>query len=161
MKNGLFCGSFCPVTKGHMDIIIRSARLVDSLYVVIFNNVNKSYQISLNDRLDLLTTACKDLPNVTVMSYDGAVVDFCAEQNIDVIIKSARNVVDLQYELDMAQLNYDFGQAETVFLCARKEYATVSSSIVRELVAFDKDVAEMLPEGLADKTVKLLKTKKA
>lgn len=157
MKIGVFAGSFCPVTNGHVNVIERASRLVETLYVVIPLNVNKNYSISLQDRKLLLAEAVKNLPNVVVRDTKKALVDFCAEVNADVIIKSVRNAVDMQFEMDMAEINNSLTGIETVFLAADKKYSAVSSTYVRELAAFNKDITPYVPRELAPKITELLK----
>lgn len=157
MKTAVFAGSFCPVTKGHVNVIERAAKLAKRLIVVIPININKNYIISLADRERLLARATKHIPNVAVMTTGRALVDFCKEQKADFIIKSVRNPFDLQYETDMADINYEIGGIETVFLAADKRYSTVSSTYVRELAAFGQDISRYVPDGLDKEISRLLK----
>lgn len=157
MKTAVFAGSFCPVTKGHVDVIERAARLVDKLIVVIPVNINKSYKIPVADRKELLIYALRHIKNVSVTTTGLALVDFCREHGVELIFKSVRNAIDMQFEIDMAHINEEIGGRETVFLAAAKKYSTMSSSYVRELAAFGKDISKYVPDGLAEKITALLK----
>ncbi|MEG1527799.1 MAG: pantetheine-phosphate adenylyltransferase [Clostridia bacterium] len=154
--NGVFCGSFCPITLGHLDIIVRSSKLCDKLFVAVLNNCNKEYSIALEDRFNLVCKATANLPNVVVAKFDGALIDFCIKNNANLIIKSGRNAQDIQYEMDMADINKQFSNVETVFLACDKQFQAVSSSLVRELVILGKDISKFVPNGLEQNIVKLL-----
>ena len=103
MKKAIYPGSFDPVTLGHLDIIRRSASLVDHLIVGVLNNSTKTPLFSVEERVNMLREVTKDLPNVEVLSFSGLLVDFAAEHNVSVIIRGLRAVTDFEYELAMSQ----------------------------------------------------------
>ena len=105
MKKAIYPGSFDPVTLGHLDIIRRSASLVDHLIVGVLNNSTKTPLFSVDERVNMLREVTKDLPNVEVLSFSGLLVDFAAEHNVSVIIRGLRAVTDFEYELAMSQTN--------------------------------------------------------
>ena len=105
MKKAIYPGSFDPVTLGHLDIIRRSASLVDHLIVGVLNNSTKTPLFSVKERVNMLREVTKDLPNVEVLSFSGLLVDFAAEHNVSVIIRGLRAVTDFEYELAMSQTN--------------------------------------------------------
>lgn len=152
----VFCGSLNPITVGHLNVIRRAAKLADTLYVVILVNREKTYKISLNDRLSLVRQACSGLSNVIVDSFDGALIDYCEKINCDTVIKAFRNEKDYLYEVEMAKLNKQFGGIETVFLYAEEKYVNVSSEIVREKVAKGEDITQLVPQSCARRIVELL-----
>ncbi|MBO4770153.1 MAG: pantetheine-phosphate adenylyltransferase [Clostridia bacterium] len=126
-------GSFDPVTTGHLDLIKRAARIFDEVYAVVFVNPQKDYFFPIGKRTEMLRLACAELENVTVDSSSGFVADYCISHGISVIVRGIRNVRDLDYETEMAAVNRVLGGGlETVFLSARKEFADVSSSAVRQ-----------------------------
>ena len=98
MKKAIYPGSFDPVTLGHLDIIRRSASLVDHLIVGVLNNSTKTPLFSVEERVNMLREVTKDLPNVEVLSFSGLLVDFAAEHNVSVIIRGLRAVTDFEYE---------------------------------------------------------------
>ena len=157
MRVGVFAGSFCPVTKGHVDVIRRSAKLVDKLYVVVGINVQKQYVMSDEDRLALLKKALVGIDNVEVVVYGGMMTDFCQSVSADVMIKAVRNAVDVQSVLDLTDINKRYWNGETVFIACDKRYQAVSSTLVRELLGLGKDISEYVPEGLKDDIVKAIK----
>lgn len=157
MRIGVFAGSFCPVTRGHVDVIRRSAKLVDKLYVVVGINVQKQYVMSDEDRLALLKKALVGIDNAEVVAYGGMMTDFCQSVSADVMIKAVRNAVDVQSVLDLTDINKRYWNGETVFIACDKQYQAVSSTLVRELLGLGKDISEYVPEGLKDDIVKAIK----
>ncbi len=155
----LFCGSFNPVTKGHVSIIKRAAKLCDTLVVAVMNNGGKTYALSVEQRLDLLKRSVKGVKNLQVIAYGKTVADLCAEHNIDIIIKAARNALDLQYEMDMADINASLCGIDTVYLAADKQFQSVSSSIVRDLAFYGKDLSAFVPAEIVKEVSRLLKGK--
>ena len=143
----LICGSFDPVTNGHLDLIKRASRLFDEVTVGIFVNPDKKYLFSAEMRLSLLTEAIKDIDNAKAELCSGYVADYCKENGISAIVKGVRNTADYEYELEMAVFNKNRApETETVFLPAYGEIAGISSSFVRELHAKGEDVSSYVPE---------------
>lgn len=156
MQTGVFAGSFCPVTKGHVDAIEKSAKLVDKLYVVLGVNVNKKYAIPADARLSMLKKALGHLNNVQVVQYDGLLTDFCKQVNADVMIKSVRNAMDLQAVIDLNDINLQSWSGQTVFVVGDKAYRHISSSLVRELAEFNQDIGAYVPQVCLDDIKKYL-----
>lgn len=153
MKIGVYAGSFCPVTKGHVDAIRKAARLVDKLYVVMGVNIAKTYSIPQDARLDMLKRAIAHIGNAEAVACDGMLTDFCKQINATVMIKSIRNAMDLQSVIDLADINESYWDGETVFVVGSKQYRHVSSSLVRELALLKQDFSAFVPECcLADIT---------
>ena len=140
MKKAIYPGSFDPVTLGHLDIIRRSASLVDHLIVGVLNNSTKTPLFSVEERVNMLREVTKDLPNVEVLSFSGLLVDFAAEHNVSVIIRGLRAVTDFEYELAMS-----------VFLTTSLKYAYLSSSIVKEMAMYGGDIKKFVPEEIIDR----------
>lgn len=156
MKRGVYAGSFCPVTNGHVDAIEKAARLVDKLYVVVGVNPSKRYAMSDEARFSAVSKAVAHLPEVEVVFYGGMMTDFCKSVNADVMIKSIRNATDLQQVIDLADVNADFWQGETVFVVGDKKWRNVSASLVRELAFLGKDVSAYVPACCADEICRAL-----
>ena len=149
MKKAIYPGSFDPVTLGHLDIIRRSASLVDHLIVGVLNNSTKTPLFSVEERVNMLREVTKDLPNVEVLSFSGLLVDFAAEHNVSVIIRGLRAVTDFEYELQMAQTNHAMcHNIDTIFLTTDLKYAYLSSSIVKEVASFDGNIDMFVPEPI-------------
>ncbi|MDE7454703.1 MAG: pantetheine-phosphate adenylyltransferase [Clostridia bacterium] len=156
MRIGVYAGSFCPVTLGHVDAIAKSAHLVDKLYVVMGVNAQKKYVIPADARLDMLKCALKDLSNVEVVAYDGMMTDYCRQVGATVMIKSIRNAMDTQSVIDITDVNDNFWDGETVFVVGSKQYRHISSSLVRELAGLKKDFSQYVPKCCLDEITKYL-----
>lgn len=156
MSIGVFAGSFCPVTKGHVDAIEKSAKLVDKLYVVMGININKKYVIDIDARLAMLKRALGHISNVEVCTYNGMMTDFCKKIGATVMIKSIRNAMDLQSVIDLCDINESYWDGETVFVVGSKQYRHISSSLVRELASFGQDFSEYVPENCLEEITKYL-----
>ncbi len=153
MKRAIYPGSFDPVTYGHIDIIGRAAEIFDELIVAILNNKAKTPLFSVNERVNILNEVVKDIPNVSVQSYEGLLVDFAAANNAGVIVRGLRAVTDFDYELQLAQTNRVLDKGvDTVFLTTSLRYAYLSSSTVREVASYGGDISKFVPPFVADKT---------
>ena len=156
MKIGVFAGSFCPVTLGHVDSIEKAAKLVDKLYVVVGVNASKNYAIPLEARLNMLQKAILHVKNAEAVAFDGMMTDFCKQVGADVMIKSIRNALDLQSVIDLNDINQSYWQGETVFVVGSKQLRHVSSSLVRELAGLGQDFSEFVPRICYDEIKKYL-----
>jgi len=117
MKRAIYPGSFDPVTNGHVDIILRSSKIVDKLIVGVLNNSAKKSLFSVEERVSMLKELTKDLPNVEVTSFDGLLVDYMREIDASIIVRGLRAVTDFEYELQIAQTNHiENTDIDTVFL---------------------------------------------
>lgn len=153
MKRGIYPGSFDPVTNGHLDIIKRSAELVDELIVAVLVNPNKQQGLfNIPERIELIKEVTKSIPNVTVEHFYGLLVDFADQKEAAVIIRGIRSGKDLDMELSMAQINKHLRpNLETIFLMTAPEHGFMSSSAVRELVSFKGDYEAFVPKVVAEK----------
>lgn len=152
-KIGLYPGSFDPITKGHVDIIKRSAKLVDKLIVGILVNANKKYWFNTQEREQLVKDALVGIDNVEVVSFEGLMVNFMKQQGANLSIRGLRSVSDYEYELQLALGNAtlaDF-EFETIFIPASQEYQYLSSSIVREVAINKGALNKFVPEELIDR----------
>ena len=128
MLRAIYPGSFDPVTLGHLDIIKRSASMVDELIVGVLNNKAKSPLFSVEERVTMLGEAIKELPNVKVIPFAGLLVDFARQTDSKMIIRGLRAITDFEYELQMSQMNRKLEEnVETVFLTTNLEYSYLSS----------------------------------
>ena len=148
MKAAIYPGSFDPVTYGHLDIIRRASEIFDELTVSVLNNKTKTPLFSVEERVRMLEEATRDLPNVTIDSFSGLLIDYAARKNIHVAIRGLRAITDFEYELQIAQTNRKFsnGKLDTVFLTTSLEYAYLSSSTVKEIASFNGDISECVPD---------------
>ncbi len=148
MKAAIYPGSFDPVTYGHLVIIRRAAEIFDELTVSVLNNKTKTPLFSVEERVKMLEEVTRDLPNVTIDSFSGLLIDYAARKNIHVAIRGLRAITDFEYELQIAQTNRKFsnGKLDTVFLTTSLEYAYLSSSTVKEIASFNGDISECVPD---------------
>ena len=152
MKKAIYPGSFDPVTFGHMDIITRSAKIVDELVVGVLNNSAKNSLFSLEERVSMIKEMTKDIPNVTVTSFDGLLVDYMNEIGATIIIRGLRAVTDFEYELQIAQANHvQNEEIETIFLTTDLKYSYLSSTIVKEFASYGGDISKFVPGCFIDR----------
>jgi pantetheine-phosphate adenylyltransferase len=135
------------MTLGHLDIIKRASKMFEQVVVCVLNNKAKSPLFSVEDRVKILNEAVKDLPNVSVDTFEGLLIDYAKENNVHVAIRGLRAVTDFEYELQIAQTNRKFSDdgLDTVFLTTSLEYAYLSSSVVKEVASFGGDVSRCVP----------------
>ncbi len=151
MTRAVCPGSFDPVTHGHLDVIERTARVVDDVVVAVGTNISKNALFAPDERVEMLTEECAQWSNVEVTLFDGLLVDFCAAHGIDIISKGLR-AADFSYELQMAQMNRKLTGVDTMFLPTAPQWAFVSSSLVREVATLGGDVTAFLPAKIAART---------
>lgn len=156
MRIGVYAGSFCPITRGHVDAIEKAAKLVDKLYVAVGVNVAKKYLMSDDARLSTTRKALMHVTNAEVVSVEGMMTEFCKSVGAAVMIKSIRNALDLQSVIDLSDTNDKFWDGETVFVVGSREYRNVSSSLVRELASLKQDYSDFVPAVCLDEIKKYL-----
>lgn len=152
MKKAIYPGSFDPVTFGHLDMIKRSAKIVDELVVGVLNNRAKNSLFSLEERVSMIKEMTKDYPNVTVSSFEGLLVDYMNEIGATLIVRGLRAVTDFEYELQIAQSNHvQNSKIETIFLTTNLQYSYLSSTIVKEFASYGGDISKFVPEQFIDR----------
>ena len=161
MKRAIYPGSFDPVTNGHVDIILRSSKIVDRLIVGVLNNSAKKSLFSVEERVSMLKELTKDLPNVEVTSFDGLLVDYMREIDASIIVRGLRAVTDFEYELQIAQTNHiENTDIETIFLTTNLRYSYLSSTIVKEFASYGGDISKFVPEQFVDRIYEKYNIKK-
>ena len=150
MKQVAICpGSFDPITKGHLDIISRTAGLFDKVIVLLLRNDTKHYSFSIEERKAFIEKCIKDLPNVSVDTYDGLLADYAAKNDISVIVKGLRAMSDFEYEFQMALTNRKLNkQVETLFLTTSAENMYLSSSMVKQIAGLGGDISDFVPKEI-------------
>ena len=158
MRRAVYPGSFDPVTFGHLDIIRRSAVLVDELIVGVLTNSAKTPLFSAEERVNILEKATRDIPNVIIKPFDGLSVNFARENHAQVIVRGLRAVTDFEYELQMAQTNRVLApDVDTVFLTTSLEYAYLSSTILKEVAHFGGDLSKFAPAEITDAVIEKIR----
>ncbi|MBO5824191.1 MAG: pantetheine-phosphate adenylyltransferase [Prevotella sp.] len=145
MTTGIFTGSFDPFTTGHDDIVRRSLPLFDRIVIGIGINERKQYMLTLDERIKAISDLYADEPKIKVKAYSDLTVDFAKRENATYIIKGIRSMKDFEYEREQADINRMIGGVETLLLIADPKLSSVSSSMVRELIHFGRDVSEFIP----------------
>ena len=152
MKKAIYPGSFDPLTLGHLDIIERSARIVDELVVGVLNNSAKNSLFSLDERVSMIKEMTDSMPNVTVTSFNGLLVDCMREIDAAIIVRGLRAVTDFEYELQIAQTNHvENPEVETIFLTTSLQYSYLSSTIVKEFASYGGDLSKFVPARFIDR----------
>ncbi len=147
-KTAIFPGTFDPFTIGHLSLVNRALKLVDEIIIAVGVNPSKKTFFSLEDRVDMITQIFKNNQNVKVSGYDSLTIDFAKESNADFILRGIRSVNDFEYEKNIADVNRIISGIETFVLYTEPEHTHISSSIVRELLSYGKDVSEFVPESM-------------
>lgn len=143
MKKGFCCGTFDPITVGHVDVIERAAKLCDTLVVGVVVNYSKESFFTLEQRTEMVKAALKHLKNVEIVSFSDHLPTYVLNNGFDFIVRGLRNVSDFDYEISLAQL-YDYffkGSCETIYIMTKPEYSYISSSIVRTNFSLGADVS--------------------
>lgn len=152
MRKAIYPGSFDPVTYGHLDMIVRSAKIVDELIVAVLINSAKNPLFSIEERVSMLEEMTKDIPNVKIKSFEGLLIDYAKSEGANLIIRGLRAVTDFEYELQIAQTNRIVNpDIDTVFLTTSLEYAYLSSTIVKEVASYGGDISHFVPEELIER----------
>ena len=146
MKKAIYPGSFDPVTFGHLDIISRSAKMVDKLIIAVLINKSKSSLFSMEERVRMISEYVKEYKNVEVHSFSGLTVDYAKEVGATMIVRGLRAVTDFEYELQLAQTNKVMAEdIDTLFLATNLKYSYLSSSIVKEIASYNGDISRLYP----------------
>jgi pantetheine-phosphate adenylyltransferase len=143
-------GTFDPVTNGHLDIIERAGQCFDAVVVGVLDNPAKRPLFSVEERVGLLEEATAGMPNVSVTSFGGLLVESVRALGADVVVKGLRAVTDFESEIQMAQMNHALAGVETLFMTTSPAWSFLSSSLVKEVAGFGGDVSELVPSGVAD-----------
>lgn len=150
MRIAVCPGSFDPVTRGHLDIVTRAARLFDVLYVAVLENARKQPLFSAQERVAMLQEATALLPNVRCETFSGLVVAYARSRGAHVIVRGVRSPSDCEYELQMAGMNRELDPGvETLFLPAAPGYAHVRSSLIKEVALLGGPVEAWVPDNVA------------
>lgn len=147
MRRAIYPGSFDPVTFGHLDMIGRSAKIVDELIVAVLKNSAKNPLFSTEERVSMLKELTDGISNVKIQSFDGLLIDYARSVEATMIVRGLRAVTDFEYELQIAQTNRIMApDVDTLFLTTSLEYAYLSSTIVKEVASYGGDISHFVPK---------------
>jgi pantetheine-phosphate adenylyltransferase len=145
MAIAIYPGSFDPVTRGHLDIIKRAARINERLIVAVLNNSAKTPLFSAEERVAMLRECCSAMPNVTVESFDGLTVEFAKQRQATVMVRGLRAVTDFENEIQLAHTNHALMPGiETMFLATSIKWSYLSSTIVKEAARYGSDISKFV-----------------
>lgn len=161
MKKAIYPGSFDPITYGHIDIIKRAAAIFDELIVSVLYNSAKTSLFSVSERVKMIESVTKELPNVSAVAYEGLLVDHAKQKGANVIVRGLRAVTDFEYELQMSQTNRRLSDdnIDTVFFNTDLIYAYLSSSTVKEVASFGGDISKFVPKEICESVYEKYKNK--
>jgi len=146
----LLPGTFDPPTNGHLNILRRASRLFDAVQVVIAVNPEKVYLFNAEERLGMMSALSRDLPNVTVSTWNGLIVDFADRIGVHVIVRGVRALADFDYEFELSVMNRSLNpRIETIFLPTDQKYSVIRSSAIKEIAGFGGDISAMVPPLVA------------
>jgi pantetheine-phosphate adenylyltransferase len=149
MKIALFPGSFDPLTKGHVEIIIKGLSVFDKVIVAIGRNSQKKYLFDIETRKQWICDVFKDFPTVEVVIYEGLTIDFCHKIGANYILRGLRSCSDFEYEKGIAFANKEMNpQIETVFLLSSPATFNISSTIVRDIIVNKGDYSHFVPKEI-------------
>lgn len=145
----VYPGSFDPISKGHFDIIKRAASLFDEVHVLVSFNIEKKYDFTTEERVEMIKKVTKEFKNVVVYPSNGLVVEYAKENNINAIIRGIRNINDYEQEYRLSQFNKQLNNnIETLIMFPETALSFVSSSSIKEFVKHNVDITPYVPEEL-------------
>lgn len=148
MKRAIFPGTFDPFTIGHYTIVERGLSFFDEIIIAIGVNQSKKTLYTIEKRLDIIRQAFSHEPRVVVASYDCLTVDFALSVDAGFVLRGLRSVGDFEYERNIADANRKLTGVETVILFTESEHSYLSSTIVRDLISYGKDISDFLPPNV-------------
>lgn len=150
MKTVIYPGTFDPITNGHLDLVERAAVMFDRVILAIAYSEKKKPLFSLDERIALCRAALSHLPNVEFHSYSNLLVDFARQHNARFVLRGVRAIADFEYELQLANMNRAMlPDLDTIFLTPKASYASISSTLVREIASMHGPVDQFVPAAVA------------
>lgn len=144
----LIPGSFDPPTNGHIDVIKRCSKVFDEVLIGVVVNPSKKSLFTTKIRELMLNEIISETPNISTKTFEGLLVDFAKVNNVQAIVKGLRAITDFDYEFQMAQMNSNLADFETIFIPASPEYGYVSSSMVKEINSYGGDISKLVPPNV-------------
>lgn len=148
MTRAIFPGTFDPFTIGHESVVRRALTFIDEIIIAIGINENKHALLSVEQRVQTLRNLYQNEPRIRVEAYDCLTIDFAQRMEANLIVRGIRTVKDFEYEETIADINRKLTGIETIMLFTEPQLTCVSSTIVRELMKYGKDVSRFLPKGV-------------
>ncbi|MCX5634866.1 MAG: pantetheine-phosphate adenylyltransferase [Planctomycetota bacterium] len=142
----VFPGSFDPITNGHLDVVSRGVKLFDELIIAVGRSPIKEPLFTPQERVDIIAELIKDMPRVSVESFEGLTVKYVKQRKADVILRGLRSLTDVQYEFQLAMTNRSVAGVETVFIMTSEQYGFTSSTLIREVASLGGDISRLVPK---------------
>jgi len=141
----VYAGTFDPVTSGHIDLAMRTAKMFDNVILAIADNPDKNPLFDLHQRTELAKAVLEDAKNIEVMSFSGLLIDFVRAVDARIVLRGLRAVSDFEFEFQLASMNRRLDkEIETIFLTPSEQYTFVSASLVKEVARFGGDVSDFV-----------------
>ena len=154
----LYPGTFDPITNGHVDLVKRATKLFDEVVIAVASGHHKKPLFDFEERVALVETVFADLPQVSVIGFEGLLVDFMREKNATAVLRGLRAMSDFEYEFQLANMNRELDENfEAVFLTPSQNYSFISSTMIREIAKLGGDVSKFVPNCVAEAFAKKLK----
>ncbi len=151
MKTALFAGSFDPITIGHLYIVAKASQMFEKLYIGIAINPEKKYMFNTDKRIEMVCKATNHITNVEVVEIKGFLYKFCIEKNINILVRSFRDSIDISYEENLARFNQDFKpDLITTYIASDPNLKHISSSAIRMLLSEGESVKKYIPSNILD-----------
>ena len=145
MSLAIYPGSFDPITKGHIDVLKKAAKIFDKVIIAVSVNPSKTGMFTLEERVEMIRQSIEGLEKVEVDSFTGLTAEYARSKGASAIIRGLRAVSDFEYEMQMAQMNNSiYDEIETVFLVPKSKYNFISSSIVKEVSRLGGDISKFV-----------------
>ena len=147
----LYPGTFDPITNGHVDLVTRATKLFDEIVIAVAVGHHKKPLFDFDERVDMVETVFADLPQVSVVGFEGLLVEFMREKNVTAVLRGLRAMSDFEYEFQLANMNRELDENfEAVFLTPSQNYSFISSTMIREIAKLGGDVTKFVPPCVAD-----------
>ncbi len=155
IRTGVYPGTFDPITRGHMDIIRRGAKLVDRLVIGVTTNPSKSPMFTIDERMETVRREVAQIGgDIRVVPFDSLLMDFAEREGASMIVRGLRAVADFEYEYQMAGMNQQLNpRIETVFLMADVSLQPIASRLVKEIALYGGDIAKFVSPAVRDEVV--------
>lgn len=152
-RRAIYPGTFDPLTNGHLDIISRASALFDEVIVALLVNPGKNPMFTVPERVEILNEVLKpQFPSISIKTFEGLLVDYCRQREVNAIIRGVRSIKDYEYELPMVLMNRRLNpDVETVLLVASEENSYVSSSLIKEVFTLGGSIDGLVPERVIEK----------
>ena len=150
-KRAIYPGSFDPMTYGHVDIALRSLKIFDELIIAVGSNSKKKSLFTPKERVEQIEEVFKGVPEVSVVTFDGLMVDLARELNIFTVVRGLRAISDFEFEFQLSAMNRKLEpRMELFFMMTGEKHFYVSSSVVKEIASMGGDVSEFIPGNIKD-----------